>query len=97
MGVGHSQTSQPPPVAAKLRLVPGSLYEMDNPNSWHYVSPVFGPSISVMLIDAPWKEVHPFYAGYEKPKLGPLVDKDKQFLVSRTKLVLPSVLRRLAA
>lgn len=45
----------PPTPAAKVLLAPGSYYEMLDPNGWHYVKPVAGPSYSVMLVGKPWQ------------------------------------------
>lgn len=39
MGVGHSMDQTVPKSDCKLILPSGSVYEMTEPNGWHYVSP----------------------------------------------------------
>jgi len=87
MGIGYGAGVEPPPVAAKTVLRVGSSYSMTDKNGWHYVAPLQNPSLSVMLIDAPWKEPHPFYLQdtYEKMRLEPLKEKDRASLIEETK------------
>lgn len=59
MAVGHGPAESPPPAAAKLVLAAGSSYEMTDPDGWHYVRPIGGPSLSVMVTGAPWKRWSP--------------------------------------
>ncbi len=49
MGVGHSETNKIPSTDCKLILVPGTLYEMTDPDSWHYVNPIRMPVYSLMV------------------------------------------------
>jgi len=44
-----------PPVATTLLLTTGSSYEMIDPNGWHSVRPILGPSLSVMVTGRPWQ------------------------------------------
>ena len=85
MGVGYGETAQPPPVAARITLGPGGYYEMTDKNGWHYVAPRKESSISIMLIDTPWEEPHPFYLSdtYEKMKLDPLAEKDRRGVINQ--------------
>lgn len=59
MGVGYSDASYTapgfsPPTAAKLILTKGSMYVMDDRDGWHYVKPLGGPSLSIMITGRPW-------------------------------------------
>jgi hypothetical protein len=54
MGVGYGRGEQAPPVAARLVGGPGLEYEMTEPDAWHYVRPVDGIALSVMLTGQPW-------------------------------------------
>lgn len=44
----------PPTLAATLLVNDGSAYEMVDPEGWHSVEPVGGPSVSFMLTGKPW-------------------------------------------
>jgi hypothetical protein len=63
MDVGWGPGTHPPAVAARLRLGPGSTYEMTDPDGWHRVRPIGGVSQSVMVTGAPWSRVAPRSAG----------------------------------
>lgn len=39
----------------RIFLTPGCVYEMLRQNQWHYVRPLLGPSMSLMVIGAPWE------------------------------------------
>ncbi|MFL5729590.1 MAG: hypothetical protein ACJ75J_08915 [Cytophagaceae bacterium] len=49
MGTGHSDTNVIPATDCKLILPSGTLYEMLEKNSWHYVNPLDGPVYSLMV------------------------------------------------
>jgi hypothetical protein len=49
MGVGHSDTTDIPKTDCKLRLRSGSLYEMTEPDGWHYVKPMGLTVYSLMV------------------------------------------------
>lgn len=49
MGVGHSASNELPPTDCKLLLGPGTLYEMTEPDGWHYVNPLDKPVYSLMV------------------------------------------------
>src|SRR5208337_718613 len=58
MGVGYGVGSATPPTAVTLRLGAGQSYEMIEPNGWHYVRPIGGPSLSLMVTGRPWDLHH---------------------------------------
>lgn len=49
MGVGHSSTTELPKNDCVLRLSSGSLYEMTEPDGWHYVKPIGLTVYSLMV------------------------------------------------
>ena len=49
MGVGHSATNEIPKIDCKSILPTGSYYEMTEEDGWHYVNPLNGPVISLMI------------------------------------------------
>jgi hypothetical protein len=85
MGIGYGEEATPPPVAATITLTQGSSYEMKDRNGWHYVAPGKETSLSLMLIDAPWEEPHPFYTEGEKIRLNPLTEKARKCVVEDLK------------
>jgi hypothetical protein len=53
---GHGPADgPPPPMAQKKVLGAGDWYEMVNPEAWHYVRPLGGPAVSLMVTGKPWK------------------------------------------
>jgi hypothetical protein len=58
MGIGYGPGPGPPSIACimyvQYKAPDFLLYEMSEPLGWHYVRPVGAPSLSVMLLDAPW-------------------------------------------
>jgi hypothetical protein len=55
MVVGYGDPNgEPPPIATRLLLERGSAYEMLDPFGWHSVSPLDGPSESLMITGKPW-------------------------------------------
>ena len=63
MGVGYGKGTTPPPIACKMimHIEPGSTlcYEMADPDGWHYVRPIGGPSLSLMVTGKPWNREAP--------------------------------------
>lgn len=49
MGVGHSSTNDLPVVDCRLLLSEGAIYEMLEPDGWHYVNPIGAPCYSIMV------------------------------------------------
>lgn len=49
MGIGHSKDDFAPRTDCKLILPAGTCYEMVEPDAWHYVKPLDGPSYSIMV------------------------------------------------
>ncbi len=49
MGIGHSKTKKSPITDCKLILPSGTLYEMTEEDSWHYVNPLQEPVYSLMI------------------------------------------------
>lgn len=92
MGVGFGSGEQEPPVAARTILAAGSCYEMDHPDGWHWVRPIGGPSLSVMITGLPWKRWSPS----PEKKLNPLPPNERFLLagdISRALDHLPASLR----
>ena len=54
MAVGYGPPGDPPPEAVTLFLGAGSVYEMSDADSWHYVTPIGAPSLSLMVSGRPW-------------------------------------------
>jgi hypothetical protein len=77
MTVGYGVGDQEPPVAMRLVLPPGSVYEMTNPDGWHAVRPVSLSVLTLMITGKPWSRSSPKST---KP-LGPLsVDRNREML-----------------
>jgi hypothetical protein len=77
MGVGMSAGITPPTVAMKFTLSSRSEYEMVDPDTWHYVRPLYRPSYSLMITGEPWKRSAP----KSNKKLGPLSDSQRENLI----------------
>jgi hypothetical protein len=59
MAVGFGPGMVEPPVAALVVVSGGVRYEMAHPDSWHYVRPIGGTTLSVMVTGKPWgREAH---------------------------------------
>ena len=54
MAVGYGQGMSEPPVAATVVMAQGSSYEMVDPDGWHSVRPLDGPTLSLMVTGMPW-------------------------------------------
>ncbi len=59
MAIGYGAGSIEPPHAAQLLLGPGSMYEMMEPNGWHYVRPIGEATMSLMVTGTPWTRSSP--------------------------------------
>jgi hypothetical protein len=59
MGVGYGRGELIPPLAARLVGGPGLEYEMTDPDAWHYVRPIDGIALSVMVTGPVWDRVAP--------------------------------------
>ena len=59
MAVGHGKGEAVPPVAALMIAAGDFRYEMTDPDAWHYVRPIRGPSLSLMVTGRPWDRPAP--------------------------------------
>jgi hypothetical protein len=59
MGVGFGSGDTPPPLAAKIIASGAMTYEMTDPDAWHYVRPLDGVALTVMLSGPPWQRTAP--------------------------------------
>lgn len=59
MAVGFGTGSVVPPVAALMVAQGDFRYEMTHPDAWHYVRPLGGPTLSVMVTGKPWARESP--------------------------------------
>lgn len=59
MIVGFGEGESQPPVASRLVLPTGSLYEMTEKNSWHAVAPLGEPAWSIMVTGWSWDRPSP--------------------------------------
>lgn len=69
---GHGPPAGPPPPKGEAKVVGAWYrYEMVNPEAWHYVRPVGGAAVTVMVTGKPWR-----VPGNRKGRgLGPLPDE----------------------
>lgn len=73
MGIGYGTTTDEPPVAATLVLPATSVYEMTDPNGWHWVRPLTHHSLSLMITGITWNRLSP----KSTEPLGPLSSEAK--------------------
>ena len=59
MAVGFGTGTKAPPVAALLIARGDFRYEMTHPDSWHYVRPLRGATLSLMVTGKPWDREAP--------------------------------------
>jgi len=59
MAVGFGDGEHKPPIASTIILPAGSAYEMTHPDAWHYVRPLYVPSLSLMTAGKPWNRNSP--------------------------------------
>lgn len=53
-------------------VAPGTMYQMLNPDGWHYVCPMDRPSLSLMISGRPWGRQMP---SSDHPPQGPLASE----------------------
>ncbi len=78
MAVGYGAGEVAPLIAATLVLPAGATYEMVEADGWHWVRPLGGPALSLMVTGKPWERWSP------KPprELRPLSDEAKRDLLA---------------
>lgn len=59
MSIGYGTGTVAPPIAARIIAAAGTSYAMTDPDAWHDVRPLDGPSLSVMLSGPPWARAMP--------------------------------------
>jgi hypothetical protein len=59
MAVGYGAGQSEPPIAATVVAGPGTSYEMADPDAWHYVRPIGGPALTLMITTKPWSRSTP--------------------------------------
>lgn len=59
MAVGYGKGEEEPPIAARMIASGEFAYEMTDPDAWHYVRPIGGPTWSVMVTGKPWDRPAP--------------------------------------
>ena len=59
MAVGYGAGLIAPPIAARLIADSGLVYEMTDPDAWHYVRPLSEHALTVMVTGRPWDRVAP--------------------------------------
>jgi hypothetical protein len=69
MGIGYGKGETTPPIAARILASGPMEYEMTDVDAWHYVRPVDGVAMTVMLSGKPWNRSAPLVP---KDALSPL-------------------------
>ena len=60
MALGFGAGEKAPPIATTLQVQNGGMvYEMADPDSWHYVRPIGGVAMTVMVTGTPWNRSVP--------------------------------------
>lgn len=60
MAIGYGAGEKAPPIATTLKVADGGMvYEMADPDSWHYVRPIGGVAMTVMVTGTPWNRPVP--------------------------------------
>jgi len=77
MAVGYGKGETPPPVAALMIAAGDFCYEMTDPDAWHYVRPLGGPALTLMVTGKPWDRPSP---KSDKP-LRPLTEAEKAVIL----------------
>jgi hypothetical protein len=77
MAVGYGPGEKPPPIAALMTASGAFAYEMTDPDAWHYVRPIGGPAMTIMVTGKPWERWSP---KSDKP-LRSLTDAEKTAIV----------------
>lgn len=56
MGVGYGNPDkEPPPIYGPILLKEWDSYQMADPNNWHYIKTIEGPSYSIMITGKPYQ------------------------------------------
>lgn len=75
MAIGHGPGEHPPPITM-VEVVDGEFrYEMSHPDGWHYVRPIGGTALSVMITGKPWEQMR--WSPSSAKALQPLSDAEK--------------------
>jgi hypothetical protein len=77
MGIAYGTDRENLHEVARTRLWSDSEYEMVHPHGWHYVRPIGGFSLSLMVTAPPWKGALPNEDFGGSADLGPLDQEDK--------------------
>lgn len=81
MGVGYGPGPKPPMATTMIVKGPASFaYEMLEPFAWHYVRPIDGPTLSLMITAKPWGMAIPTR---KIPLMGPLSSEVKISLLDK--------------
>jgi len=86
MAVGYGKGETLPPVAALMIAKGDFRYEMTDPDAWHYVRPLDGPTLSLMVTGQPWDRPAPRSS---KP-LVPLTDPQRSELFALFRAFYPA-------
>lgn len=71
MAIGHGAGEAAPPIAARIVASGEFRYEMTDRDAWHYVRPIGGPAMTIMVTGKPWERSAPAGPGEQ---LRPLDD-----------------------
>lgn len=82
---GHGPGPEPPPMGWAKVVGAGDRYEMVNPEAWHYVRPLGGPAVTLMVAGKPWSKP-PHRKGRN---LRPLSDSAKQEMIEIFRRLFP--------
>lgn len=78
MAIGYGPGTQPPPYAARLVASGDLKYEMTEPDAWHYVRPIGGVAMTLMITGPPWERWSPG----RTEQLSPLDDSARDEILS---------------
>lgn len=59
MALGSSSTNDVPPIVALIDSSQEFCYEMSHPDGWHYVRPIDGVVMTLMVSGVPWSRESP--------------------------------------
>jgi hypothetical protein len=83
MEVGFGNPEEGTPKVSSTFILPtGSCYDMPDINTWHSVKPVYGSSLSLMVIGSLWNNVKMPYTPPAGKEFGPLSDNGKSTMLS---------------
>lgn len=68
--------------AAKIRMGPGTIYEMAQKDGWHDVQPIGGPVYTLMITGKPWENPIRDSFSVPKNKLNPLSDEARENILN---------------